>query len=178
MLIILGLKCISTNALRIIVEKDTAEVDPAVMQRFVRVIASRVAYGGNIDVTFHDTTSLTSIQSQTIPAERPKLSIKSSWIHEWPGSEARVSTPTDMQNSEQRQKRQKTWSGRLQAAMVDNENGWIAKDEPVPPGIQITRALNKYNLVHERTEHKDHYENGVKVGSSERVGYHRWGCDE
>jgi len=34
--------------------------------------------------------------------------------------------------------------------MVDSEQGWIGKDNPIPAGIQFTRALEKYNLVDER----------------------------
>ena len=40
------------------------------------------------------------------------------------------------------------------------KEGWIAKDDPVPPGIQLTRALDMYGLVDER----------IKVPAHENVG--------
>ncbi|TGO47853.1 hypothetical protein BCON_0261g00200 [Botryotinia convoluta] len=44
-------------------------------------------------------------------------------------------------------RRQQTWLGRLKAAMVDNEQGWIDKNDPIPGGIRFTRALKKFDLV-------------------------------
>lgn len=71
------------------------------------------------------------------------------------------------------------WSGRIQAAMVDGTQGWIAKDDPIPPGIHFTRALIKYGLVYERSEDSVTYdENGIKIGGSGGMKFHWWGRDE
>ncbi|KAI9644844.1 hypothetical protein NHQ30_006871 [Ciborinia camelliae] len=52
------------------------------IQNSIRNIAKRVVYRGKIDVTFHDTTSPTTIQSQAIKTEGDNTSIKISWIFE------------------------------------------------------------------------------------------------
>ena len=62
--------------------------------------------------------------------------------------------------------------------MVDGEHGCIAKDDPVPPGIQFSRALAKYDLVDEKIEDSVNLEDGRKTGSSGSIKFHMWGCDE
>jgi len=164
--------------IRMIFEKETIGIDHTSIQSSVRGIAKRVVYGGNIEITFHDTTSSTTIQSQVPQAQGNNISLKISWVFEWLDHGHGISTSSNTSNGQQPQRRQQTWSGRLQAAMVDGKQGWIAKDDPVPPGIQFTRALEKYGLVDERIEDLVHQENGLKMGTSGRMRFYLWGCDE
>lgn len=125
-------------------------------------------YGGNIDVTFYDTTSLRTIQPQVREAQSANITIKTSWVFQWPIHNS--NTPSNTANP--------SWQGRISSAMVGNEQGWIAKNDPIPPGIQICRALKKYDLVYDKVITEVYRENGVVVGGSSRSSFHRWGRDE
>ena len=131
-----------------------------------------------MDVKFHDTTSLTIIQNQATQLLGNYISVKASWVFDWPDHRRGNSDFSNTSNILQPQQRQQTWSGRLQAAMVDGEQGWITKDDPVRSGIQFTRALEKHNLVYDRVEESVQYENCIRVGSSGIFKFHKWGCDE
>lgn len=110
------------------------------------------------------------------------MALKVSWVLDWPdATQEGIPTSSDrsMSNDQLPQRRrQQTWKGRLQAAYVDGEQGWIDKDDPVPGGIQFTRALKKYDLVDERIEGRVRYENGIRTGSDGRMKFHWWGRDE
>lgn len=166
-----------TDAIRIIVEKDTLDIDHTGLQKTLRSVANHVVYGGNINDTLHDTTSLTTYQDQSLQKEGQIIYMKAIWIFDWPGLEHGSNSSSDTSNSRQ-PRRQETWPGRLKAAMVDNEQGWIGRDDPIPGGIQFTRALKKFDLVYDRAEDSVHYEGGVRKGSSGTMRFHWWGCDE
>jgi len=148
---------------RIIIEKGTEGMDSEGIQSSLRGEGKRVVYGGNVDVEFYDTSSSTTVRSHNQDTGN-ELHIKAYWSFDWLGVGEDTSGV---------QRGQRTWSGRLQPAMVDGETGWISKDDPIPPGIHFKRALQKYNLVYETTVHRVN-----ENGSSGTMRFHMWGCDE
>ncbi|KAF7912541.1 uncharacterized protein EAF01_001562 [Botrytis porri] len=104
------------------VEKDTLDIDRTSLQKALRSIANHVVYGGNINVTLHDTTSLTRYQGQSLQKEGKNIHMKAIWNFDWPGLEHGLNSSSNTLNSEQPWPQQ-TWPGRLKAAMVDNEQG-------------------------------------------------------
>ncbi|TGO27655.1 hypothetical protein BPAE_0038g00010 [Botrytis paeoniae] len=148
------------------VEKCTLDIDHTSLRKTLRGITNHVVYGGNINVTLRNTTSLTTYQDQSFQKEGKNIHMKAIWTFDWLGLEHGLRSSNNTLNNEQ-PRLQQTWSGRLKAAMVDNEQGWIDRDDPIPGGIQFTRALKKFDLVYDRTEDSVHYEDGQEL---ERVG--------
>ncbi|KAF5867589.1 uncharacterized protein Bfra_010564ca [Botrytis fragariae] len=137
-------------------------------EKTLRGVANHVVYGGNINVTFHDAASLTTYQDRSLLKEGESIHMKAIWTFDWLGLEHDLNSSSNTLNSEQ-PRRQQTWPGRLKAAMVNNEQGWIGKigkDDPIPDGVQFTRALKKFDLVYGRIEDSIHYEDGVRKGTS------------
>ncbi|KAL3424212.1 hypothetical protein PVAG01_03493 [Phlyctema vagabunda] len=163
---------------RIKLERETPEIDHTGIQSSVQDIARGVAYGGKIDVTFHNTSSSTTMQGQTAQLQGKMIYLKASWVFDWPGATRGLANQVNVAINRQGQPRPQSWSIRLQAAMVDGQQGWITRDEPITRGIPLYRALDKYRLVYEtaeKTAEKTALVNGVSYGSKK---FHYWGVDD
>lgn len=144
-------------------------VDEGLISQTLQRVANKVAYGGHVEVTVHDTVTSDVVK----PGSDDILIIRAVWSFEWPG--LRNTGPVNGQTPEDRRRRQQMkWSVRISNAMVDQEQGWIEKDDAQPPGASSVRALEKYNLKYE-DQWDERREEGGRSGSFKAK---RWGCDE